>query len=299
MKRLIKKLIPDSIHSLYRYYFHHGVLPNIIHPKKFNEKIALRMRRPKQFYALLADKLAVREYIKNRIGTDYLIPLLWQGDKLTINDWNHFPESFVIKANHASGTNLIVTSKAEHAFSDVLSLTNSWLEMDFSRINFEKHYKYIKPSLMVEQLLVSDDGKIPYDYKVHCFNSKQGSKFFIQVDYDRFEDNGDAHTRDFFDEDWNFIPFTLDHPNSTIPAEKPNKLDELLSLSKKLSEGLAYVRIDWYIVNNKPLFGEITLTHGCAGETFNPEKYNDIWGELWNDDYEEKYNENKSSEQAS
>lgn len=286
MKNFIKKITPNIIHLIYRYYYHHKKIPNLLRPKLFNEKVALRMLKPKKLYSVMADKIAVREYVKDRIGDKYLIPMLWESQNLTRADWDSLPDSFVLKANHASGTNLIVHSKNMHDFKSVQLLINEWLSTDFSNVNFEKHYKYIKPMLLAEELLISEDGRIPFDYKVHCFNSASGSKFFIQVDYDRFENEGSAHSRDFFDEEWNFVPFTLDFKNSAYRACKPNNLNKLLSLSKKLSEGLAYARIDWYIINDEPLFGEITLTHGCAGEKFTPEKYNKIWGELWDDKYE-------------
>jgi len=158
--------------------------------------------------------------------------------------------------------------------------------MDFSKVNLEKHYKYIDRKLLAEELLTTKSGQIPYDYKVHCFNTREGTRFYIQVDYDRFVNDGDAHTRDFFDEEWNFVPFTLDFNNSDVRAEKPECLNEMLMLSKKLCSDLAYSRIDWYIVDDRPLFGEITLTHGCSGETFNPYSYDELWGTLWDESYE-------------
>ncbi|EKS6394321.1 glycosyltransferase [Enterobacter hormaechei] len=298
MKGFIKKITPNIIHLIYRYYYHHKRIPNLLRPKLFNEKVALRMLKPKKIYSVMADKIAVREYVKERIGEKYLIPMLWTSENLTRVDWDSLPNSFVLKANHASGTNLIVHSKNTHNFDSVQQLTNSWLSTDFSKINFEKHYKHIKPMLLAEQLLKSEDGRIPFDYKVHCFNSVNDTKFFIQVDYDRFESEGTAHSRDFFDHEWNFVPFTLDYKNSTCPASRPNNLDKLLSLSKKLSEGLAYARIDWYIINDEPLFGEITLTHGCAGEKFTPEKYNKMWGELWDDIYEKHHSKKLHSKKG-
>lgn len=244
------------------------------------------MMRPKKSYSILADKIAVRKYVEEKIGGDYLIPLIWTGERLTAEVWDNLPEMFVLKANHASGTNLIVKSKSALEFKNVEKLTNKWLAMNFSKVNLEKHYKYIKPKLMAEQLLITETGSIPYDYKVHCFNSLKGPKYFIQVDYDRFENNGIGHTRDFFDQDWNFLDFTLDYPNAYNKAKKPESLHTILELSHQLSEELAYARVDWYIFNNKLLFGEITLTHGCAGETFTPEIYNKIWGDLWDINYE-------------
>lgn len=285
MKALIKSITPNFILVSYRFKKVFGYYPNLFMPKTFNEKIVHRMLHPKKKYTTLADKFAVRNFIAEKIGSEYLVPLIWNGCFLSEDEFELLPLSFVIKSNHASGTNLIVKDKTKVDYNYVKKLTDSWLKIDFHTMNLEKHYKNIPRSLIVEKLLVSDSGGIPSDYKLHIFNNKENTVIYIQVDYDRFDDEN-GHTRDIYDENWNFMPIRIQYENSNYKEKKPLLLDEMISASKKLSSDFSYSRIDWYICGGKLYFGEITFTHGCATERFFPNKADLEWGKLWDIEYE-------------
>ncbi|ELG6517662.1 ATP-grasp fold amidoligase family protein, partial [Escherichia coli] len=139
------------------------------------------MLRYNATFSRLSDKLAVRDYVANVIGDEYLTKIKWDGDYLTRAVFESISPPYIIKANHGSGTNLIVWDH-DIDYEYIETKTKEWLKTDFSKINLEKHYKNIKPRLFIEELLMLDNGKIPSDYKVHCFNA--AGKYFIQVDYD-------------------------------------------------------------------------------------------------------------------
>ncbi|WP_286335636.1 ATP-grasp fold amidoligase family protein [Escherichia coli] len=236
------------------------------------------MLRYNATFSRLSDKLAVRDYVANVIGDEYLTKIKWDGDYLTRAVFESISPPYIIKANHGSGTNLIVWDH-DIDYEYIETKTKEWLKTDFSKINLEKHYKNIKPRLFIEELLMLDNGKIPSDYKVHCFNA--AGKYFIQVDYDRFEEGGGKHTRNIYDESWNKLNLKIAHDNNKYVEKKPELLDEILSLSKKLSQKFNYVRVDWYLVNNKLYFSEMTFTHGAGTELFEPAYMDRIWGTYW------------------
>ncbi|EPG1784169.1 ATP-grasp fold amidoligase family protein [Enterobacter hormaechei] len=277
MYSFLKGFVPDSLVIIRRSKKFAGTFRNLITPKTFNDKVAHRMLNPKEGYALLSDKYRVRDVVARSVGEEYLIPLLWHGKAITKEIWDSLPDSFALKANHASGTNLIVKDKSEHNFEEVQKLTQSWMELDFGRLNLERHYSQIDRLLIAEELLLAEDGSVPSDYKVHCFFSKDGCQEFIQVDHDRFGD----HKRDVFDSKWNLMPMEIAHDNTGCDIPKPENLDKLLELSRTLAKDLGYARVDWYIIGEKFYFGEITLTHGCACEYFVPRSKDMEWGRMW------------------
>lgn len=277
MKSIIKKMLPKSLVASIRHKNVFGEHPNLKNPKTFNEKVLYRMLNPKEIYATLSDKILVRDYIESKVGSKYLIPNLWVGDALTKESYDALPESFVLKANHASGTNLIVNDKSSVPYDKAKEVSDSWLKMNFAKSHNELHYGMIKPRLLAEKLLAREDGGIPYDFKVHCFNANNESKAFIQVDYNRF----DGHKRDIFDEHWNLSPFTLAYKNNATHYDRPACLEEMIELSRKIAVDFGYVRVDWYIVDGSLYFGEVTFTHGCAVELFTPSKHDLEWGSYW------------------
>lgn len=285
MKSFLRVLTPNILLISRRFKIIFGYYPNLFAPKSFNEKIAYRMLHPKDIYSPLSDKIAVREYVSNLLGGSYLIPMIWNGKHLSESDFKSLPNSFVIKANHASGTNLIVRDKSKIDYNEIKSITEDWLRIDFHDVNLEKHYKYIDRALIAEELLTSESGGIPYDYKVHVFNSESGPKLFIQVDYDRF-DEVNGHTRDIYDENWKLVPLEIAYRNSGYKEERPNILEEMLEASKTLGKAFSYSRIDWYICSDKLYFGEITFTHGCATEQFTPHESDLAWGKMWDLKYD-------------
>ena len=243
-------------------------------PKTFNEKIQwLKLYDSTPLKTKLADKYLVREYVKEKIGEEYLVPLLGVWDKFDDIDFNKLPNKFVLKCNHGSGWNMVVTDKSKFNKSEAKKKIDKWMSTNFAFCNgLELHYKNIEPKIIAEEYL-ENENKDLYDYKVMCFG---GIPQFIGVDRNRF--NG--HTRDIFDLDWNKIPIEISYKKSSLDLNKPKNLDEIIELSKKLSEEFCLVRVDFYILNDGSIkFGELTFTPESGASKFSYEKYDKMLGD--------------------
>lgn len=173
----------------------------------------------------LADKYLVREYVKEKIGEEYLVSLLGVWDKFDDIDFNKLPNKFVLKCNHGSGWNMVVTDKSKFNKSEAKKKFDKWMSTNFAFCNgLELHYKNIEPKIIAEEYL-ENENKDLYDYKIMCFN---GIPQFIGVDRNRF--NG--HTRDIFDLDWSKLPIEISYKKSSLDLNKPKNLDEIIELSK-------------------------------------------------------------------
>ncbi|CAI2074944.1 ATP-grasp fold amidoligase family protein [Serratia quinivorans] len=265
--------IPDALYHQLKYALFFRKMPHLAKPVGYSEKLMRRKVYPLAMYTQLSDKYQVREYIKKLWGEEYLIELYAQGKELTEEMYEALPDAFVIKANHGSGYNKLVFDKSQTSFNELRVLTNSWLRQNFYQVYRERHYKDIPPCVMVEKMLM-EDGKTPNDIKVHCFNRGGEVRFFIQIDYQRFID----HRRDFFDADWNRTEIRLGVPNSEVPMDKPCRLEQMLALAHQVAEQFSYVRVDFYQVQQRIYFGELTFTPGAGLQRLTPETIEQEWG---------------------
>ena len=208
---------------------------------------------------LLTDKYKVREYVKEKIGEKYLIPLLGVWDCFEDIDFNNLPEQFVLKCNHGCGWNQIVENKNEIDLVDMKKKFDWWMDTNFADIaGLELQYTGIERKIIAEKFLVIP-GQIDIpDYKIFVFD---GEVKLIQTDFGRRE----KHTQALYSPQWEYLPYSLlckTDPDSVIP--KPDMLEEMLDVAKRLAEGFRHVRVDLYLVGGKICFGEMTFTH-CSG----------------------------------
>lgn len=241
-------------------------------PKTWNEKINwMKLNDSVEMKTQLADKYAARKWIAEKIGEQYLVPLIGVWENFDDINFDKFPDQFVLKCNHGSGMNIIVDKKAEFDISGARRKMVKWLNTNFAYTQgLELHYKDIKPLIMAEEYLADDD-KLN-DFKIMCFH---GEPKYIWVDYDRNAN----HTRDMFDTEWNLLPFGIKYPNSNKALERPENLNELLQIAKILSEGFSFVRVDLYNVNGHIYFGEMTFTSGNGAAAVEPEEYDRLLGD--------------------
>lgn len=243
---------------------------DIEHPKTYNEKIQwLKLYDSTYEKTELADKYLVRDYVGDKLGEKYLIPIYGVWSEFNQIDFSNLPEKFVLKCTHASGTNEIVTSKSSLDFGNMQKVFDGWLSQNYAYVSgFEMHYKGIQPRIIAEKYLETDDGVELRDYKVHVFN---GHAKLIQVDIDRSK----VHRRNLYTTRWEYIPYSILYPTAPdVKIECPECLNELIDLAEKLAEGFIYVRCDFYILGNRIYFGEMTFTHGSGVEPFDPEEFN-------------------------
>ncbi|WP_410015370.1 ATP-grasp fold amidoligase family protein [Sodalis sp. C49] len=270
------KMLPDFLYHQLKYARVFKKWPNMAQPTTFSEKITIRNFRPKQIYTNLADKYKVRDYIANTIGEKYLIPLHAVFDVLTEEIYAALPQTFVIKANHGCGFNLVVHDKADTTFAQLSALTRYWTKTNYYKTNREKHYKKIQPRILVEHLL-QDEGHIPNDIKFHCFNQQGEMHIFIQVDYDRYG----LHRRDVFDTEWHKTDIRMGLPNNPVPMPAPKNLPEMVTLAKRLAADFNYVRVDFYEADGNVYFGELTFTPGGGLCKMYPEGVQHQWGSFF------------------
>lgn len=239
-------------------------------PKTFNEKIQwLKLYDSTPLKTRLADKYLVRDWVKEKIGEEHLIPLLGVWDSFDEIDFDKLPDQFVLKANHGSGWNIIVTDKSKLDIDAAREKFNQWLQTNFAfKFGLELQYMNIQPKIIAEKYMEELNSSL-YDYKIHCFD---GRPAFIQCIGDR---NLAKHTgyQNNYDLKWTKLDWTFeDYPQFPYVVSKPKLLDGMVTCAEKLSEGLSYVRVDLYEVNGHIYFGEMTFTPASGAY-----RYRGLW----------------------
>ncbi|MCM2973465.1 ATP-grasp fold amidoligase family protein [Larsenimonas suaedae] len=276
----IMNSLSDRLHVPLRYKRAFGEFPNLRNPKTFNEKICYRKLHPQPVFSILSDKIEARAYVKHTIGERFLIPHYGIAKELSPDLFEQLPNSFVMKASHGSGFNLLVDDKRNTSFAELYNLSQQWLSQNFYTVCRENQYKPIEPRLIFEKMLLDEDKKVPKDYKFHCFSAPDKEPvIYIEVSHDRFIN----YKVDFFDLDWKPVQVRSEHLNSNIDLEKPRTLDEAISHAKALAAGFSYVRVDFYLIGDDIYFGEMTFTPMAGLMKFRSRQIDEEWGALFND----------------
>lgn len=263
------KWLGDTAYVKLMYWAKFGQKLNLDSPQTFNSKIQwLKLYSKNTFSAQLVDKYEVKKFVSEAIGNQYIIPTLGVWDSYDEIDFDILPdEGFVLKCTHDSGGVYICKNKNEFDSVKARQLLEKSLNRNYFWIGREWAYKYIKPRIIAEPLMVDESGVELKDYKIFNFNGKAK---LIQVDYDRFI----FHKRNLYDTKWNYIDAEIKYPtDSSHKIPKPKCLDELLKLSEILSKEFIHVRTDFYVINEKIYFGELTFLHGSGYETFRPAEF--------------------------
>jgi hypothetical protein len=255
----------------------HKYWPWLTTPRSFEEKVTNRMlfdRNP--LWTLLSDKLASRDYIAARVGSNYLVPLLWSGEDPAAIPFDHLPDQFVLKTNHGCGYNIIVTNRRAFDAGAAVRQLKVWLAENFgesSLLGTGWGYRNIPRGVLVEEF-VGTKIEVPVDYKFFCFD---GRAELLQMNFDRF---GRPFEK-FFDRDhtpldvWNG---TRQYPH---PVSRPERYDEMLCLAEALSFGLDFLRVDLYCVGDKVYVGELTCYPGGGNTPFRPRSFDFDLGARW------------------
>lgn len=274
-------MMSDRTYILKRFKRVMGYNLDLNNPMTLNEKIQwLKLNHNTPLHTQCADKYAVRDYVKKKIGKNYLVPLYYTTENANEIQEEKLPLApFIIKTNHDSSGGIIVKDKSNIDWIKIQNSLKKRLKKNYYYYSKEQQYKDIRPRIIVEKLLIDKEGNIPNDYKIHCFN---GEPKIIQVDSDRFSN----HKRNLYDENWKELPFTWSIWVDGKPLwdngprmEKPKSLDKLLELAKILSADFYYSRIDFYVVDDFIYFGEITFHHGGGTEIIYPAKWDTYYGE--------------------
>lgn len=209
------------------------------------------------FFAQLADKVGVREYVEQRVGRQYLNQLYGTWTSAEAIDFDSLPERFVLKTNNGCGSNVIVRDKKKMNREAIIRELAYWLSYPYGDLTGQIHYSRIRPLILAEEYLEQEKGKdsLPYDYKFFCF---RGQPQFVMF-YEGRKLNGHITQNMLFDLNWNPLPEAVKRPiTHTIP--RPQSLATMKELAATLSKGIDFVRVDFYEIDGKPIFGEMTLT---------------------------------------
>lgn len=271
---VIRRYLPDRLYLKILWYRHFHKRLNLKNPKTFNEKLQwLKLYDRNPIYTQMVDKYEVRDYIKKIIGEEYLIPLLGVWNSFDEIDFSKLPNQFVLKCTHDSGGIRICKDKNTFDFEEAKIFFAKRLKVNYFYASREWPYKNVKPRIIAEKYMTNDDTELA-DYKVHNFN---GIPKFILVCKDRFLDKG--LSEDFFNCGWKHLDLKRpDIPNSDEDIEKPESLKEMLELSEKLSKNITFVRTDFYEINGKLYFGEITFYPASGFEGFEPDEWDSTLG---------------------
>ena len=271
-----------------RFYKKAGYQLNLKNPKSFNEKIIWKKindRNP--LLPVTSDKYKVRSYIKKVLGEEkakeILIPLLYVTDQPETIPFERFPSAFIVKPNHASGSKIIVEN-GNYNKKMIIKTCSRWLKTPYGLEKLEWAYQSIKRKIVIEKLLLGDDGNIPKDFKFHMFHGKCK---LVQVTFDRMNHPSIS----FFNEEWNFLSVKGSRFLQGPKIEKPKNYEIMLELAEKLSEPFDYVRVDLYDLNGKIYFGELTNYPGSGTTKFEPKSFDFELGKYWK--IEPKYWKNK------
>jgi hypothetical protein len=274
--RKLLNWMPDRLYlsTMWRAYFHRKF--DWKHPRSFNEKIQwLKVNDRNPLYPTLADKFAVREYIKNAIGEEYLIPLVggpWSSfDEI---DFSRLPERFVLKCTHDSGGVVICRGKDSFDQKAARAKIEKSLRRNYYWGGREWPYRDIKPRIIAEAYMESASGGELLDYKFMMFGGEPRCSFVCS---NRFAESELNVT--FFDPDWNRMPFERHYHADPQALPKPACYDDMIRVARRLSEGLPFVRVDLYEINGRAYCGEITLYPGSGLETFQPIEWDYKLGE--------------------
>jgi len=243
--------------------------PDLKNPERFTEKLQwykLNYRIP--LMTKCADKYLVREYIQEKGFGDTLVKLYQVCESFEEIDFKKLPNSFVIKSNKGSGTNLFIKDKNSIDNNQISRSIKSWNTVNTVLMGREWAYKDIKDKIVVEELLIDkkNSNREINDYKFLCFN---GEVKYIWVDTDRHIE----HKRNFYDIKWNLLNIESDCPISNNDIEKPGGFDYMMRIAESIANDFPFVRVDFYWVNNKVYFGEITFYPWSGCVQFNPDNF--------------------------
>ena len=251
-------------------------------PRSFTQKIQFRkLYDNNTLFKICADKYAVRKYVEDKIGKEYLIPLLLVTEKFTVKHWEKLPNQFVIKATHNSGPVQIIRDKNKADKSKVISEINKQLKIDYGILSMEKYYSEIPRRVIVEMFMENKGSYDLKDFKFYCFC---GNVVFCQV----IQNRSTNETIDFYDRNWQKMDFIgiVDYlnpseKNSSLPMAEPLNYSKMIEIASVLSKDFDFVRVDLYEIDGKVYFGELTFCPASGYGTFKPIKWDYILGSYW------------------
>ncbi len=254
MNKNYLSFIPDETFLKMKYKLMMGKKLDLENPKTFNEKLQwLKLHDRNPEYTKMVDKYEAKEYVANIIGKEYIIPTLGVWDKFDDIDFDALPNEFVLKPTHTSGNVFICKDKSKIDYKKLKKQVNKWLKRDYYKIHREWPYKNVKPRIIAEEYMENKDHTSIKDYKFYCFN---GQADYVMICTGRETGHPKFY---FYDKEWNFMR-NMSNDGMKLEGkleEKPIGIEKMFEIAEKLSQGIKFVRMDLYNVNEKIYFRRI------------------------------------------
>lgn len=266
--------ISDQTYIKFMYYLNMKKKLDLNNPKTFNEKLQwLKLNDRNPNYIKMVDKYEVRSYISNILGEEYLIPLIGVYEDANQINWIDLPNQFVIKGTHGSGFNIICKNKEELNFKKTTVKLNNWLKKNWYWYGREWPYKNVKPRIICEKYVEDQSGNDLIDYKFMCFNGEVRCIFVMS-------NRSSGLNINIYNTEWEEYPVSRDKfKKSRLKISKPVSFDKMLYFAKLLSENIPFLRVDFYEVNGKLYFSELTFYPSSGFKGFNPSSFDEVLGE--------------------
>lgn len=273
------RLLPDKPYLSLKYFNVFGRFPNWKSPQTYSEKLQwLKLYDRNPEYTMMVDKYAVKKYVADIIGNDYVIPTLGVWGKPEEIDWNVLPNQFVLKTTHGGGNEGVVICRNKTTFDKQAAIDklNASFRTDLYKVWREWPYKNVPKRVLAEKYIEPNpETNDLSDYKFFCFDGKVKGLF---VATERQNPNEEVKF-DFFDDNYNHLPLRQGHDHAKVTPPKPKNFELMKRISEQLSKGFPHVRIDLYDLGDKVLFGEITFFHFSGLVKFEPEEWDKILGD--------------------
>ena len=263
----------DEKYIRWRYSLTFNKKLNLENPKTFNEKLQwLKLYNYNEKQTEMVDKYLAKKYVAKIIGKEYIIPTLGVYDTFDEIDFDKLPNSFVMKCTHDSGGLVIVKDKKTMNMAKAKKKINKSLKKNYYYLGREMPYKYVKPRIIIEKFMNNSNGELN-DYKFFCFNGKIG--YFLIC-----SNRSTSVKFTFFDPNGKFLNVTQCGANNDPKVKMPEKLNEMKKLAEKLSQNMIHLRVDFYEINGKVYFGELTFFDSSGFGEFTPNKWDEKFGKL-------------------
>lgn len=276
---LLKKMIKKEIYLKFKGMYKIKYLINIHSPKTFNEKLNFRKLYDKNpLFGVCVNKYYSKEYVRNIIGIDISPKTLFIGDEISKMDFRELPEKFVIKTTNASGSKFydIIENKSICDLEKIIRKYNKIVKIKYGKQSYEPWYDYTKQQIIIEEYLEMNNHN-SIEMKVYCFNNGGNFDVIYRVIKDRFE----KKTQSFYNKDWEYLDIGYNNDELHDALKKPDYLDYIFEISKRISNEFDFIRIDYLIFENRIYFGELTVADSSGFIKFDKIHWDNFIGEKW------------------
>ena len=266
------RILPDEVFICLEYYRFFGHFPDLKNPKTFNEKLQwLKLYDRKPEYTQMVDKYEAKRYVAERIGEEYIIPTYGVWNTFDEIDFDSLPNQFVLKCTHDCGGLVICKDKSQLNLQATRKKLEKCLKRNYYWQDREWPYKNVKPRIIAEKYLEDAHDDALTDYKFFCFDGVPKVMYISK-------DHGKEPRTDFFDMNFNHLPFRFRDPNADVIPAQPSCFSEMQKCAEKLAQGCPYLRVDFYEVDGKAYLGELTFFHMSGIAPIFPSEWDNILG---------------------